>query len=184
MNLYAYMQIDDLDEIAKKNNIEIPRLRGYEWMENETPIPEKDTLETIETSKIHIVENLCRSGWDPGCHCYSYNYKTSWLVDYYIGTNKDGNPIIRWDRIHGKKRKMLKLKIKQKEKKIRQQDSVYNKYAGMKNVLYVHARIGGDNWKYLSNEVRRSILDHPGFLARVDSAYDSTYCDIYFQVNE
>ena len=35
MDLGAYSQIDDLNEIAKENNIEVPRLRGYRLMKNE-----------------------------------------------------------------------------------------------------------------------------------------------------
>ena len=35
MDLYAYLQIEDYDALAKANGIEIPRLRGYRWMENE-----------------------------------------------------------------------------------------------------------------------------------------------------
>lgn len=31
MDLYAYLQIEDYDALA--NGIEIPRLRGYRWME-------------------------------------------------------------------------------------------------------------------------------------------------------
>ena len=30
MDLYAYVQIEDYDALAKANGIEIPRLRGYE----------------------------------------------------------------------------------------------------------------------------------------------------------
>lgn len=32
MDLFAYTQIEDLEEIAKENGIECPRLRGYRLM--------------------------------------------------------------------------------------------------------------------------------------------------------
>lgn len=185
MNLYAYTQIDDLEKVAKENNIDIPRLRGYEWMENEEPYTKEYILDCIRRREIDIVEDLCRSsGWNPYCCCHSYNYKTDKKVKYYIDKDEDGNKTIRWDRIHGKKRKILKLAIKKKEKQIREQIDTYNKYAGMKNILYVHARIGGNNWKYLHEEYKKAILNHPGFLAGVDFAYDNTYCDFYFRVKE
>ena len=37
MNLYAYAQIDELEEIAKENGIDCPRLRGYELMLDAQP---------------------------------------------------------------------------------------------------------------------------------------------------
>lgn len=41
MDLYAYLQIEDYDALAKANGIEIPRLRGYRWMENENAFQRK-----------------------------------------------------------------------------------------------------------------------------------------------
>ena len=35
MDLGAYAQIDDLSEIARRNGIEVPRLRGYRLMKDE-----------------------------------------------------------------------------------------------------------------------------------------------------
>ena len=37
MDLYAYTQIDELEEIMKANDIEVPRLRGLRLMSKETP---------------------------------------------------------------------------------------------------------------------------------------------------
>ena len=37
MDLYAYTQIDELEEIMKANNIGVPRLRGLRLMSKETP---------------------------------------------------------------------------------------------------------------------------------------------------
>ena len=38
MDIGAYVQIDDLDKIAKENGIEVPRLRGYRLMKDEKPV--------------------------------------------------------------------------------------------------------------------------------------------------
>ena len=37
MDLYAYAQIDELEEIMKANDIEVPRLRGVRLMSQEKP---------------------------------------------------------------------------------------------------------------------------------------------------
>lgn len=57
MDLYAYSQIERLDGLAKKNGIDVPRLRGYRLMSEEILITEdyikklgenaRDTLETF-----------------------------------------------------------------------------------------------------------------------------------------
>ena len=38
MDLGAYIQIERLDAIAKANNIDIPRLRGYRLMSEVRPV--------------------------------------------------------------------------------------------------------------------------------------------------
>ena len=78
--------------------------------------------------------------------------------------------------LHGKKRKKYKLLLKQAKK----QYDIYNKYIG-KNVLYVHARVGGANWDFFGMD---EITKHPLYLERVDDYFDSTYCDIYFKLKE
>lgn len=40
MDLYAYTNIERLESLAEKNNIDIPRLRGYRLMSEEEPIKE------------------------------------------------------------------------------------------------------------------------------------------------
>jgi hypothetical protein len=78
--------------------------------------------------------------------------------------------------VHGKARKKYKLYLKQFKK----QYDMFNKYVG-KNVLYVHARVGGANWDFFGMD---KITKHPLYLERVDDYLDSTYCDIYFKLKE
>ena len=49
MDLGAYSQTEDLDEIAKRNNIHVPRLRGYRLMKNEEDTVSKGTFRRILT---------------------------------------------------------------------------------------------------------------------------------------
>lgn len=86
---------------------------------------------------------------------------------------------VRWDRIHGKKRKKVKYIIKKKAKRIQAAMEAFNRYAGREDVLYVHARIGGGNWEYYGGP---EVAKHPAFLEKVDDWFDRTYCDIYLKV--
>lgn len=172
MDLGAYANITDLQSIADKNNIDVPRLRGYRLMANEKPM----TLDEFMGDKdAEFAEELCRSEpfWNPKSLCQSYDCYTNWLVEYYCPNNK-----VRWDRIHGWKRRTLKTYIHNETQKYKKQLEVWNKYAGQEGILYIHSRIGGWNWQTYYREV----IYQPWFLEKVDDAFDSTYCDIYAKI--
>ena len=57
-----------------------------------------------------------------------------------------------------------------KKYEVIRQCETWNKYAGRKDVLYIHSRIGYNT---------EGIDDQPWFLDHVCDAYDGTYCDIY-----
>lgn len=186
MDLEAYAQIDDLEKIAKDNNIEVPRLRGYRLMKDEKPVSAEKIKQLMKDSEVYICEELCCSDpfWSASSCCSKYNYYTEQRCKYYLiqETNEEGYKMytgIRWDRIHGRKRKILKLAIKKKNSRIQKQYDMWNKYAGKENVLYIHSRIGGNNWKhYGGNELAKSTW----FLDKVDDYSDGTYCDIYASI--
>lgn len=148
MDLGAYMNIEELGEIAKDNGIEIPRIRGFRLMENEEPIPKEEIEEIQNDSVIDVVKGLCEAVpfWSANPEYHEYSSWTNILKDYYLIKNKDGKYSkyigIRWDRIHGWKRRILKFEIKKQKKKIQKQSDIWNKYAGVENVLYIHSRIG------------------------------------------
>ena len=183
MDLTAYMQIDDLEKIAKDNNIEVPRLRGYRLMKEEEPISTEDIKNIMKRFEVRVCEDLCCSDpfWNGNSNISEYSSRTDYLRKYYLvsSTDEEGYTSytdIRWDRIHGWKRKVLKFEIKKKKRDIQRNCDMWNKYAGKENVLYIHARIGGGNWDYFGGN---ELMKEPWFLDRVDDYYDETYCDIY-----
>lgn len=183
MDLTAYMQIDDFEKIAKDNNIEIPRLRGYRLMKDEEPVSAEEIKDIMKRCEVRVCEKLCCSVpfWNGNSNCSEYSPRTDYLRKYFLisSTDEEGYTDytdIRWDRIHGWKRKVLKFEIKKKKRRIQKQFDMWNKYAGKENVLYIHARIGGDYWDYYGGN---KLMKEPWFLDRVDDCYDETYCDIY-----
>lgn len=187
MDLYAYSQIEneEIKRIVKANGIEVPRLRGYRLMKDEEPVTKDSIKGNIDCAIIDVVEWLCRTEpiWnvnDPG---RLYSSSTDRKCQYYL-TKDDQKDYdysdIRWDRIHGKKRKILKFEIKKAKKKVLDQFNTWNKYAGRDNVLYIHARIGGNNWNFYGGfELARQ----PWFIEKVDDSFDNTYCDIYAKIS-
>lgn len=173
MDLGAYAQIEELETIAKNNGIEVPRLRGYRLMSDETPVDYADILKDAE---VEIVNDLVSSipFWNPNSGLSSYSRRIERLEKYYISKDK-----IRWDRIHGWKRRVLKFELKKVRKKYANQYETFNKYAGRKDILYIHARIGGWNWYTYHGDVDTK----PWFIEKVDDAFDSTYCDIYAKID-
>ena len=185
MDLGAYENIEKLSAIAKENGIEIPRLCGYRLMKNEKPFPQDRIDKAKDDCATDVVERLCMAipFWDPKADCHVWSNCTDYVKDYYI-TKKDGEYIsIRWDRIHGWKRKVLKLAIKKQKQAIQKQWDMWNKYAGQENVLYIHSRMGSNNWFDLPDiNERAKIVQAPWFLGRVDDYYDNTYCDFYARI--
>lgn len=174
MDLYAYAQIDDLEKIAKDNGIEVPRLRGYRLMSDETPMDVKEFCDGVD---VDVAKDLCEATpfWSENPHYWSSNDWTDFLKEYYVTNGK-----IQWHKIHGWKRKVLKTAIHNELVKRKKQAETFNKYVGRKDILYIHARIGGNNWK----SYYTAVLNQPWFIEKVDDAFDSTYCDIYAKIKE
>ena len=181
MDLGAYVQIENLEKIANDNGIDIPRLRGYRLMKNEQPITKERLDEMMKECEVDVVKDLCESNpfWSPNACYYSSCKWTDMLKDYYLIKSKEPNEYdsypyigIHWDRIHGWKRRILKFEIKKQKRKIRQQYDMWNKYAGKENVLYIHSRMGGNNWKYWDTDKKVELMNQPWFLDRVDDYSD------------
>ena len=176
MDLYAYSKIGDLDSLAKANGIDVPRLRGYRLMKDELPIGDEELKSLIKENAVEVAKDLCEAEpfWSSNPMYYESGPWTDQLKDYYVNSETDE---IRWDRIHGWKRKVLKFEIKKKKRKILKQFEMFNRYAGAENVLYIHSRMGGNNWT--AYEEKTELMNQPWFLGRVDDYFDSTYCDFY-----
>lgn len=186
MDLYAYSQIEneEIEKIVKANGIEIPRLRGYRLMKDENPVSKDSIEENINYAAINVAEWLCRTEpiWNTNDLGRLLSIETDKKCQYYL-TKDDPKSYsysgIRWDRIHGKKRKILKFEIKKAKSKVLNQFNAWNKYVGRDDVLYIHARIGGNNWNYYNGH---ELARQPWFLEKVDDCFDSTYCDIYAKI--
>ena len=184
MDLGAYINIANIEDIAKQNGINVPRLRGYRLMGEEQLVNIKEMIDKNQVA-VSCVKCLCESEpfWSIHCEWYTLNSWTDYLKSYYLVKSKDENGYtnytgVRWDRIHGWKRKVLKTYIHNEIVRQRKQWEVWNKYAGREDILYIHARIGGGNWSYYSSEV----ANQPWFIEKVDDSFDNTYCDIYAQL--
>lgn len=179
------MQIDALDEIAKKNGIEVPRLRGYRLMKVEKPVTKEEIEQIKKSATVEKVKELIEQPpfWCGSPTWYDCRKKLTAKRAYYLTSeiDEEGKQCftgIRWDRIHGKKRKVLKFAIKKAKNRIQKQFDVWNKYAELDGILYIHARIGCEYWLYYGDEVS----EKPWFLEKVDDWWDCTYCDIYAKV--
>ena len=185
MDLGAYANIEELDAIAKANGIDVPRLRGYRLMKEEKPVSKTEMKEMLERLSVYIAKNLCEATpfWSANPDWYSIKTRTDYIKKYFLVKGEDGFfKGIRWDRVHGWKRRVLKFEIKKQKKDIQKQYELWNKYAGQDGVLYIHSRMGGNNWKYFDG--KEELMNQPWFLDRVDDCFDSTYCDFYARIKE
>lgn len=180
MDLYAYTQIGELDKIAQDNGIVVPRLRGYRLMKDERPVSTEEMREMQDEAAVHVCERICCT---TGCWI-EYSDRTKRICNRYLIRSRDEDGYekysgIRWDRVHGKKRKAFKLAIKQKKKAVKKQYDMWNKYVDNEDVLYIHARIGSGSW---AREDGEKIMNEPWFLDKADDYFDNSYCDIYASI--
>lgn len=176
MDLGAYRQIERLSKIAADNGINVPRLRGYRLMSEEKAESEEEAMKAMLDRAFYVdMATSCPAFAINPCG-YELSRRTKWIRKKYL--TKDETDL-RWDKLHGKKRKNAKYLVKTMTRKTKEQLSAYNRYAGQEGVLYIHARIGGYNWNQYGG---KDLEKEPWFLEKVDDAYDGTYCDIYARV--
>lgn len=168
MDMTAYMKIGDLDEVARANGIEVPRLRGYRLMSLESPWSEKDIEKEVENELEHAFRSLADSAIRMAEAAFEYDIRRfeaeeSWLSPY--------------ERL-----------CRGFEERFKAQAEMWNKYAGKSDVLYIHSRMGGSELYHWDEEARECVTDYdlkdqPWFLDYVHDAYDSTYIDIYARID-
>lgn len=175
MDLNAYVQISKLEPIAKANNINIIRIRGYRLMKDENPINIKEMQNNYDAQST-AVYNAVGSGFTINSDCLILDESRYDYIDKLCPVNSS----INWNIIHGKKRKVLKYHFKHIKKNIKLQYEMWNKYAGRDDVLYIHAKIGSYSW---SNKKHYNYKNEPWYLDSIDDTYDPVYCDIYAKID-
>ena len=183
MDIYGYSQIEDLKELLDINNIEIARLRGIRLMREQSAVPLNDINEAVEKMKLYnAVQWLRQRAWDYWCSWRSERKHPAFIYKkvYDVHDMKCVKKIVSIDyrKMNRKDRNAIKLKSKADEKRIRTNFEMFNSYVG-KDVLYVHARQGGGNRLYYPIDTK-----HPMYLSDCDDFYDSTYCDIYYDLTK
>lgn len=185
MDLGAYIQIKDLDEVMKENGIYVPRLRGLRLMRDESPLSEETINEVGFSHALYECENIVTHKYI-GLGMFSTGLfgeeRKKRLKKYfrYDDPENDWMPTsIKWDAVHGKKRKMFKYAIKYNKREAKKQFDMFNKYCGRDDVLYIHAKQGRDNW---SSTDYRDLEKEPWYLDAVEDSFDSVYCDIYAKI--
>lgn len=176
MDLGAYCNIGDetIEKIVNDNGISVPRLRGYRLMKDESPL---DLDDWLKDSEVEAVEDLIRGKWHTNPWFFEYSNSIDRKIKYYI--DKDCG-VVRWSRIHGKKRKNARFAIKKKRKAIIKQVSMFNKYVGRDDVLYIHCRLGSHGWTaYLMDE---EVRNQSWYLDSCDDYYDPSYADVYARI--
>ena len=188
MDLGAFANIENLEELLEKNNIDIPRLRGLRLMSEEKVVTREEINNLINSIWLDRCVDLCCSKFSLTASWVEWSDKTDRISEKYIEFDKyeDGRinhcmPIkINWDKVHGKKRKAFKYKRKKVEKRVREQYTLWNKYCGREDVLYIHCRLGGGNWDYFDCD--NIIKNQDWCLDYVEDAFDCTYLDVFAKI--
>lgn len=184
MDLGAYAQIDDLEHIMEENGISVPRLRGLRLMADEKPLSKEEIASEAYEIGVNECMDACESGFSYNANIFELSERTDRLIHKYLSFENPDDTFpndVKWTKVHGRKRKLFKYKMKTSKRRVEKQYNVFNKYCGREDVLYIHARIGGNNWDYYGGD---ELTKQPWFLEKVDDAFDSTYCDIYAKITK
>ena len=182
MTLEDYKKIDADAWVMAQNGIVIPRLRDFGLMVDKKIVTEEEINEEKKCAEYYAVESLCFAVpfWtlsNTFCYCEK---STKRLSKYLIKDESDNCIGINYDNMTRKMRKILKMDIRRRHEAIDRTYNTFNKYVGRDDVLYIYARIGGNNWEYYDGY---RFVNRPWFLEKVDWAFDRTYCDIYAKVD-
>jgi len=154
MDIEAYLNIEELEKVAKANGIEVPYLRGYRLMSNQEAWTEEMIVKEVEKELDYAFRALTDSAIRMAEAAMmrdirAYEAETSWLAPY-------------------------EHQCYTFESDFREQAEVWNRYVGRDDVLYIHSRMGLD---------ALDLKEQPWFLDYVLDAYDPTYCDIYAKID-
>lgn len=177
MDIKAYMQIEDLESFAEDNGISVPRARGYRLMQDELPL---DINKFLNDAIYIAAEEAVYGGFVLNPNYLSGGYDEDSLLEKILYRDSDGKYKIRWELIHGKKRKCLKYQLRKFRKIAKIHAETFNKYVGRSDILCVHARIGGANWEWCGC---KDLETKPWFVEKTDCLYEGTYCNVYAKVN-
>lgn len=126
MDIGAYAKINDLSTILDSTGINIPRLRGLRLMAMEERITEEEIKEMTASAEVDAVEDLVRAcpPWSVNSDCHSYCKRTDDnLKRFLVYTKKENGyerpTAVRWEKIHGTRRKKIKLLAKTQIRHIR-----------------------------------------------------------------
>lgn len=184
MDLGAYVQIEDLEPLLKANGISIPRLRGLRLMSEQKPYTKDEMDEELKFAFLAECEEALsvQPAYSYNPAYVEYSDETRKRCRKYLKLADNGSVIgVRWDKLHGKKRKFIKYRTRKAVKERKQQIAMWNKYAGREDVLYIHARIGSNNW---SGYHWSDFANEPWFLDAINDQFDNTYCDIYAKIDK
>lgn len=164
------------DLIVEVTGVPLLPIQDARIMKNEeSPYDEDYIQHVIGRNEVAIVEHLIMSRWSSRpkkklLRSVKLMYK---YIDYdkLIKTNNG----IKWENLHGKKRKIAKYKIKKLRREIRKKYDTYNKYVGRDDVLYFHTIVDTNQY----NELRHS----QSYIEDIPDWYDPRYKDMYFKAD-
>lgn len=154
MDLYAYAQIENLQHYLIENHISIPRLRGLRWMGEEATYLTHEDYQNALAEAINWEMRHWRQGFD---WCNDMNRLKYWRPRRHY-----------WKKCMANRRRAVYKDF-----------NAFNRFICHPDVLCIHARIGGNNWKPYGGE---EIAKQPWFICKADDWFDNTYCNIYVRL--
>lgn len=173
-------EIKTVFDVFETTGVMIPGISAIRVMKEESKISLEEVIKIIKEQEVMIVEDLLSSypRWTIQPYYIRSKNKEKY-VHKYIHSGEE-EMYVRWDRIHGKHRKIAKFECKKREKKVKKAADVFNKYVGRNDVICVYTYLPKRSDK---EEWIKLIKSETSFLEiSTDYNYPCIY-DIYLKVD-
>ena len=153
-------------------------------MKEETKISLEEVDQIMKKQEVMIIDRLLSSNprWTLQPYFTMLKNKEKYVHKYIHFDSKEEH--VRWDRLHGKHRKIAKFECKKEKKKIKDGILAFNHFAGRDNVMCIRVDSnhleGGKGLLYQIESLPYFLTMNPSY---ENEAFSSNIYDIYLKVN-
>lgn len=131
-------EIRTVFDIFETTGVAVPGIRSICVMKEEEKISLSEIDRVMKREEVFIIDDLLSSYPRWTIHPYYTRPKNKEkYVHKYIHSSEE-EAYVRWDRIHGKHRKIAKFECKKEKKRAKEAAGVFNKYVGKDDVICVY----------------------------------------------
>lgn len=175
-------EINTRNDILQTAGVSIPG--EFLIMKEETKISLEEVDQIMKKQEVMIIDRLLSSNprWTLQPYFTMPKNKEKYVHKYIHFDSKEEH--VRWDRLHGKHRKIVKFECKKEKGKIRDGILTFNHFAGREDVMCIRVDTShSENGKGFLYQIESLPYFLTMNLSYENEAFSSNIYDIYLKVN-